>query len=49
MMDYNAPNSLAKIFGADQGSSGNPQLVLLVVLTVAAVVGAFVLLDKRDV
>ncbi|MFF1450736.1 ABC transporter permease [Streptomyces sp. NPDC058274] len=49
MMDYNAPNSLAKIFGADQGSSGTPQLILLIVLTVAAVAGAFVLLEKRDV
>ncbi|MGH4033756.1 ABC transporter permease [Actinomycetota bacterium Odt1-20B] len=50
MMDYNAINSLAKIFGADDaGSTGTSQLMTLVVVTVAAVVGAFALLEKRDV
>ncbi|OAH15304.1 ABC transporter permease [Streptomyces jeddahensis] len=50
MMDYNAPNSLAKIFGLDTESGhGNPQLWLLIGLTVAALAGAFALLEKRDV
>ncbi|MGW1891089.1 ABC transporter permease [Streptomyces sp. NPDC002004] len=51
MLEYNAPNSLAKIFqiGAEGGSGGSSQLWLLVGLTAAAVVGAFVLLDRRDV
>ncbi|MEV8016480.1 ABC transporter permease [Streptomyces sp. NPDC086554] len=50
MMDYNAPNSLAKIFQLDTGSgNGNSQLVLLIVVTLAAIVGAFALLEKRDV
>ncbi|MFF2850591.1 ABC transporter permease [Streptomyces sp. NPDC058001] len=50
MMDYNAPNSLAKIFQLDTGSSnGTPQLVLLLVVTGAAIAGAYVLLERRDV
>ncbi|MGA4839577.1 ABC transporter permease [Streptomyces sp. G45] len=51
MMDYNAPTSLAKIFMADgeDGGSGNAQLVLLVVITAAAVAGAYALLERRDV
>ncbi|MFH8988494.1 ABC transporter permease [Streptomyces sp. NPDC017940] len=52
MADYNAINSLAKIFridGIDSSSTGNSQLVLLVVITAAAVAGAFALLEKRDV
>ncbi|MBA4862646.1 ABC transporter permease subunit [Streptomyces sp. PSKA54] len=50
MMDYNAPNSLAKIFHLDSESGhGNAQLWLLVGVTAAALVGAFALLEKRDV
>lgn len=52
MADYNAINSLAKIFridGLDNTSTGTSQLMLLVVITAAAVVGAFALLEKRDV
>ncbi|MFD5556660.1 ABC transporter permease [Streptomyces sp. NPDC127068] len=49
MADYAAPNALAKIFMLDGESSGTPQLVFLIVLTVAAVAGAFALLDRRDV
>ncbi|MEU6659638.1 ABC transporter permease [Streptomyces sp. NPDC046821] len=49
MQDYNAINSLAKIFGADGGSSGGSQVWLLVGVTAAAVIGAFALLEKRDV
>ncbi|MFI6381453.1 ABC transporter permease [Streptomyces sp. NPDC050658] len=50
MMDYNAPNSLAKIFQIDTGAgNGNSQLVLLIVVTLIAIVGAFALLEKRDV
>ncbi len=50
MSEYNAINSLAKIFGADGAdSTGTSQLVLLVVVTAVAVAGAFALLEKRDV
>ncbi|MER5179893.1 ABC transporter permease [Streptomyces sp. NPDC002896] len=50
MLDYNAPNSLAKIFQLDsEGGHGSPQLWLLVGLTAAALAGAFALLEKRDV
>nr|WP_279616307.1 ABC transporter permease subunit [Streptomyces atriruber] len=50
MNDYNAITALAKIFGADDtGASGGSQLTLLVVVTAAAVAGAFALLEKRDV
>ncbi|RVU20405.1 ABC transporter permease [Streptomyces antnestii] len=49
MQEYNAINSLAKIFGADGGSSGGSQVWLLVGVTAAAVAGAFVLLERRDV
>ncbi|MFD5701910.1 ABC transporter permease [Streptomyces lasiicapitis] len=51
MADYNAINSLAKIFQIDDfdSATGTSQLVLLIVLTAAAVVGAFALLEKRDV
>lgn len=49
MMDYNAINSLAKIFQIDGADSGTPQLWLLVGVTVAAIAGAFALLEKRDV
>ena len=43
MADYNAINSLAKIFridGLDSTSTGTSQLMLLVVITAAAVIGA---------
>ncbi|GAA3799881.1 ABC transporter permease [Streptomyces phyllanthi] len=50
MMEYNAPNSLAYIFELDNdGGGGNAQLGLLAGLTAAAIVGAFVLLERRDV
>ncbi len=51
MSDYNAINSLAKIFGADgiDGSGGTSQLVVLVVVTLVAIAGAYALLEKRDV
>ncbi|MPY57682.1 ABC transporter permease [Streptomyces spongiae] len=50
MLDYNAPNSLAKIFGLDdENGGGNAQLGLLVGVTAAAIAGAFVLLERRDV
>lgn len=51
MGDYNAINSLAAIFQIDgpDSSTGSSQLVLLIVITAAAVVGAFALLEKRDV
>jgi ABC-2 type transport system permease protein len=49
MMDYNAINSLAKIFDMDGTDGGTSQLWLLVVVTVAAIAGAFALLEKRDV
>lgn len=50
MLDYNAINSLAKIFGLDNDPGrGNAQLGLLAGVTVAAIVGAFVLLERRDV
>ncbi|MGX2994473.1 ABC transporter permease [Streptomyces sp. JNUCC 64] len=50
MIDYAAPNALAEIFGLNPGEgSGTSQLVFLIVLTAAAVAGAFTLLDRRDV
>ncbi|MET7517129.1 ABC transporter permease [Streptomyces sp. NPDC005480] len=49
MQEYNAINSLAKIFGADGGNTGGSQVWLLVGVTAAAVVGAFALLERRDV
>jgi ABC-type transport system involved in multi-copper enzyme maturation permease subunit len=50
MMEYNAPNSLARVFGLDnEGGGGNAQLGLLAGVTAAAIVGAFVLLERRDV
>ncbi|GGY88049.1 ABC transporter permease subunit [Streptomyces poonensis] len=49
MMEYNAPNSLAAIFGMDTENGGAAQLGLLAGLTAAAIAGAFVLLDRRDV
>ncbi|MFC9495227.1 ABC transporter permease [Streptomyces sp. NPDC056982] len=49
MQEYNAINALAKIFGADDRSTGGSQVWLLVGVTAAAVVGAFALLERRDV
>lgn len=50
MLEYNAPNALAKIFGLDdENTAGGAQLGLLVGVTAAAIAGAFVLLDRRDV
>jgi ABC-type transport system involved in multi-copper enzyme maturation permease subunit len=50
MQEYAAPNALAKIFrlGTEDGHGG-AQLGLLAAVTAAAVVGAFVLLERRDV
>ncbi|MFJ6572971.1 ABC transporter permease subunit [Streptomyces sp. NPDC091292] len=50
MLDYNAPNSLAKIFQLDSGSGGGTsQLILLIAVVAAAIAGAYVLLERRDV
>ncbi|WP_371599485.1 ABC transporter permease subunit [Streptomyces sp. NBC_00564] len=50
MLEYNAPNSLAKIFRLDnENGTGGAQLGLLAVVTAAAIAGAFVLLERRDV
>ncbi|MFI6336773.1 ABC transporter permease [Streptomyces sp. NPDC050535] len=50
MMEYAAPNALAKIFRLDsENGTGGSQLGLLAVLTAAAILGAFVLLERRDV
>ncbi|MFJ6837664.1 ABC transporter permease [Streptomyces sp. NPDC091209] len=50
MQEYAAPNALAKIFRlGSEDSHGGAQLGLLAAVTAAAVVGAFVLLDRRDV
>ncbi|WP_392962742.1 ABC transporter permease [Streptomyces sp. LN245] len=50
MQEYNAPNALAHVFRLDSESgNGGAQLGLLAGVTAAAVVGAFVLLERRDV
>jgi ABC-type transport system involved in multi-copper enzyme maturation permease subunit len=50
MQEYNAPNALARIFELDSESGhGGPQLGLLAGVTAAAIAGAFVLLERRDV
>ncbi|WP_128380201.1 ABC transporter permease [Streptomyces cavernae] len=50
MQEYAAPNALAYLFGIDSdNNTGNPQLLFLVGVTAAAVAGAFLLLDRRDV
>ena len=50
MQEYNAPNALAKIFQLDSESAhGGAQLGLLAGVTAAAIVGAFLLLERRDV
>ncbi|GGX41930.1 ABC transporter permease subunit [Streptomyces fructofermentans] len=50
MMEYNAPNALARIFELDTDSgTGGSQLALLAGVTAAAIAGAYALLEKRDV
>ncbi|AVH56434.1 MULTISPECIES: ABC transporter permease subunit [Streptomyces] len=50
MQEYNAPSALAKIFQLDsEAGNGGAQLGLLAGITAAAIVGAFVLLERRDV
>ncbi len=50
MLDYNAPNALAKIFQIEsEADTGGPQLTLLICVTAAAVAGAYALLARRDV
>jgi ABC-2 type transport system permease protein len=50
MLEYNAPNALARIFQLDNDNgNGSSQLVLLVGVTAAAIAGAYALLEKRDV
>ncbi|MEV8037329.1 ABC transporter permease [Streptomyces sp. NPDC086182] len=50
MQEYNAPNALAKIFRlGNESGHGGAQLGLLAGVTAVAVVGAFVLLERRDV
>ncbi|WP_028804250.1 ABC transporter permease [Streptomyces sp. 142MFCol3.1] len=50
MQEYNAPNALARIFQLDTESGhGGAQLGLLAGVTAAAIIGAFVLLERRDV
>jgi len=52
MLEYNAPNSLSALFGTamyDGQAGGVPQLLALLGITLVAVAGAFLLLEKRDV
>ncbi|MEU9185883.1 ABC transporter permease [Streptomyces sp. NPDC048484] len=50
MLDYNAPNALAKIFQIDSvNENGGPQLLLLACVTAVAIAGAYALLERRDV
>jgi hypothetical protein len=50
MQEYNAPNALAHTFRVDSESgNGASQLGLLAGVTAAAIIGAFVLLERRDV
>lgn len=50
MVDYNAPNALARIFALnDDAGNGGSQLLLLACVTAAAVAGAFALQHRRDV
>jgi ABC-2 type transport system permease protein len=48
VLEYSAPNSLAKLFHLDNGS-GTPQFWLLAAVTGVAVAAAYILLDRRDV
>lgn len=52
MLEYNAPNSLSALFHIpmfEGAADGMPQLWLLLGITAAAVGGAFLLLEQRDV
>ncbi|MBF4133963.1 ABC transporter permease [Streptomyces albidoflavus] len=52
MLEYNAPNALSALFGTavyDGRAGGVPQLLALLGITLVAVAGAFLLLEKRDV
>ncbi len=49
VLEYNAINSLAAIFDAGEEGGGGAQLGVLVAVTAAAIAGAFLLLDRRDV
>jgi hypothetical protein len=51
MSEYNAPSALAQIFALDtsSGETGTNQLWLLIGVTAAAIAGAFILLERRDV
>ncbi|MGP3944113.1 ABC transporter permease subunit [Streptomyces sp. 6N106] len=50
MLEYSSPQSLASLFRIDEGlNSGWPQLSALAVITAAAMIAAYALLEKRDV
>ncbi|BBJ40928.1 ABC transporter [Streptomyces antimycoticus] len=50
MLEYSSPQSLASLFRIDEGlNSGWPQLSALAVVTAAAMIAAYALLEKRDV
>jgi ABC-type transport system involved in multi-copper enzyme maturation permease subunit len=50
MQEYAAPNALAKVFELDsENGGGGAQLGLLAGVTTAAIAGAYVLLERRDV
>ncbi|MFJ8026266.1 ABC transporter permease [Streptomyces sp. NPDC096311] len=50
MQEYAAPNALARMFALDNESSGGgAQLGLLAGVTAAAIAGAYLLLERRDV
>ncbi|MEU1030647.1 ABC transporter permease [Streptomyces mirabilis] len=50
MQEYAAPNALARVFALDnENGGGGAQLGLLAGVTAAAIAGAYVLLERRDV
>ncbi|MEV0849179.1 ABC transporter permease [Streptomyces sp. NPDC049954] len=49
MMEYSAPTALTYLTMPDGADNGHHQLLFLVVVTAAAVGGAFALLERRDV
>ncbi|GAA1704791.1 ABC transporter permease subunit [Streptomyces yatensis] len=50
MLEYSSPQSLASLFRIDESlNSGWPQLSALAVVTAAAMIAAYALLEKRDV
>ncbi|MFE9248281.1 ABC transporter permease [Streptomyces sp. NPDC007088] len=49
MMEYSAPTALTYLTMPDGADDGHNQLLFLVVVTAAAVAGAFALLERRDV